>query len=313
MKNLMVLPVYFITLNLCNFIQAQDLSLQLNVINPVLNKIEPIFYELELVNNRKTLKHIIHPWNSNFSPCLESYNEKLNIWEKIPGSGKRQIIYQVIPWQIKTPELIYIKAGEHFKASFNYIGIYGDYASSNRYVFENKDSLKIRAVYSVNKEASELVYSNVVKISFTDYSGEDSLALNYLESLSVPHFIYHSLLDYRWEEEYSNMPFISQASHLVSAFPNSKFAVWAYLGLAKIEGWVYDVENKTIVMSRDAIIRAENFIKKGLEHGDTTCDPYFEELYSLILVQKMYSGLSSLLEIGDYLEYLNEFFLKRRQ
>jgi hypothetical protein len=305
MKSIFLLIFHLFLLNTITF--GQDLSLHLNVLNSELSKIEPLFYELELSNDSEVLKEIYRPCSTVYAPLLEFYNEKSNQWEVLKGSRfTSNYRFELMSSGSQTRNKVYLKPNAKYKNHLIYLAVNGGYLSTD-YIFDDKDSVKIRAVYQVDEEGNELIYSNVVTIFFTSYSGQDSLALSYLESLSLPHFIYEKTVHSSFFGRYrTKMSFSVDegANDLVARFPQSKFAVWAYIELVWNSS-LYFERIKDVNKLKDVIVKSEAFLRKALEIDDSISRPYIKKLFYRIAGEKLSLGLYGGYE-GSVVPYLEE-------
>ncbi|MEZ4967676.1 MAG: hypothetical protein R2791_20705 [Saprospiraceae bacterium] len=126
-----------------------------------------------------------------------------------------------------------------------------------------RDSLQVRVYYancsSYNKDKLCLLYSDPVTIYFSEYSGEDKLAHEYLLTLPDPHFIYK----YVFDQTGYDARYIDQALELTERYPNSIFAPFAelYLCLA------YYMQAQTQLNVKANKEESVNYIRRSRKHG----------------------------------------------
>jgi hypothetical protein len=278
---------------------SQDFSLKLSIVNSEISKIEPILYDLEFENRGELMKQIKAPWSYDINPYLEYYDKVSKEWTFLRGStisNDHRFSSNLKVFSARRP--FFIKSKEKLQKRLGYFPIKGEYISSE-YYFNLEGQVKIRAVMRLEEVKDggltiikkDTIYSNEANLYITNYSGEDSLALNYLESLSVPHFIYDVFISYGQEGFFLSNSMIKEAMYLIETYPNSKFTVWAYLYLVW-ENLSYIKETTDMLDEKKyALAEAEVIIKKALQKRDDVSISYIKELYYNIENLKLLLGV----------------------
>lgn len=280
---------------------SQDLSLNLSISNKELSNIEFLNYKLELQNNGDSVSAKM-PLNF----YLEYYDEDASDWVYLEHSAldnhTRFGVIMPICFQPKN-RVIIIKAKEKIIKTYQYSFLKGRKYSSKDYLFDKNTSLRLRGVFRLKNTKDNLIYSNEEEIIFTNYTGENRLALHYLKKLSIPHFVYaptgvwsaiYSTTD---EERFKE---IEHAKYLIENYPNSKFICWAYLYLAWEE--LNYIENNLIAFYNDknALNQAEIYVNKAIEFKDKHSIKNIKEIYGSIAYWKFHLMLNS---YGAVIEY----------
>jgi hypothetical protein len=207
--------------------------------------LEPVVYELTLVNLSDKTKNVLFPWNEAFQPGLEIKRKGKSEWEEIPGSTWRQDYLHSVKWSAAAP---LGKWEMNPKQSISMESVLSPIVwpdTSQNYVFDRRGIFQLRAVYyPPGQNAGSPIYSNAVTIYVIPYKGEDKRAFKYLEKLPIPHFVYSALITHG-PNIFSNSSMLSEgiksSEELIERYPASQFTPWARfflagIGMAKARG-----------------------------------------------------------------------------
>ncbi|MGH7931071.1 MAG: hypothetical protein ACREQV_25140 [Candidatus Binatia bacterium] len=208
-----------------------DLSLRLEVVSDSIGPIEPLSFQLTIMNNGAEDLVNLAPWAFAGSTEVEFRKPDSEEWEalSIPYFYR----FATKDSEGSGYEPLALSAGESKTSTLVVLGdnVVAYPAPRFEYYFNTAGQYLLRAEYKPRE--GHIIRSKEVRFRVVQYDGSDAEAYEWLKTREIPHFMYDPLFapaggGLVFEEELRD-----DARTLIEQFRSSRFAPWAKFFLAK--------------------------------------------------------------------------------